>query len=153
MYYSWIGQACQFWLGLQLINQKVSEALDSIFPGVHTPNTLAEPVRSCLRSLYFIRKKFFLNHSNRPTRLLAPDTAVWPWPGKGRQTPQRHAQRCWKVAWVAHGPLELVGLGCWALSCCRTSFPTVSRQTLGNASKRRREENQFAKRGEQLGKI
>ena len=34
-------------------------------------------------------------------------------------------------------------MGGWALSCCRTSVPTVSRQTLGNANKRRRAENQF----------
>ena len=46
---------------------------------------------------------------------------------------ERHTQRCWKVAWVGHGPAELVGLGGWALGCCRDSVPTDSRQTLGNA--------------------
>ena len=46
---------------------------------------------------------------------------------------ERHTQRCWKVAWVAHGPAELVGLGGWALGCCRDSVPTDSPQTLGNA--------------------
>ena len=43
---------------------------------------------------------------------------------------ERHTQRCWKVVGGAHGPAQLVGLGGWALSCCRDSVPTDSRQTL-----------------------
>ena len=34
------------------------------------------------------------------------------------------------MGYVAHGPAQLVGLGGWALSCCRDSIPTDFRQTL-----------------------
>ena len=43
---------------------------------------------------------------------------------------ERHTQRCWKVVGGAHGPAQLVGLGGWALSCCRDSILTDFRQTL-----------------------
>ena len=82
--YSWIEQACQFWLGLQLINQKVSEALDSIFPGVHTPKSIAEPVRKFLRSILKFQL-FLTHHTNRPTRLLAPDCSL-AWKGTPNTT-------------------------------------------------------------------